>query len=140
MSILFLSLFLLLAIFLESTLIQLPLTLIVLLLFLIRLGRSWILIFALFAGILLDTLFLRPVGQSSIFFVLFLFLVLLYEQKYELRTAIFTCLMACIGAGLYLILFGSTLFFLQIAASVFLGVALFYISSRMELLWSMNKS
>lgn len=138
MYIFFLIFLLIIAIFLESTLIHLPLTLIVLLIFLIRLGRSWILIFALFSGILLDVLFLRPIGQTSIFLSLFLFLVLLYEQKYELKTIVFAVLTAGIGSGIYLFLFGSVNFIFQICVNIILAIALFVILSKIEL-WTKVK-
>jgi len=95
-----------LAFILETTLTTLPLVLIACLCFAVLHETGWIFFIACFAGILLDALSLRFLGSSSIFFIIFLGLVFLYERKFEIRTIPFTAIAAFIGSFAFLKIFG----------------------------------
>lgn len=89
----------------ESVIVTVPLTVIFLLLLAVLKRESWIFAVAFFAGMLLDILTIRPIGQTSIFFILFVFLVFLYERKYEIASTPFIICITIIGSACYSILF-----------------------------------
>ena len=113
-----LTVFLIICILLEATFLSLPLSLIALFLYTIFWQDEMIFIFAIVCGLILDSLLFRAVGMTSIFYVLFLGLVLLYRQKFEIRTlpfAIFFSFAGCVG---YLIIFGNTNLFFQVFLTI----------------------
>src|SRR5689334_21830140 len=99
---------------LEATIIQLPLTLLLLLVITIFYRSEWSFIFAIAIGIILDSLLFRPIGETSLFFCVFLFLVFLYEQKFELKTPAFGVFMSLFGSLFYFLLFGYQVLLLQL--------------------------
>jgi|SRR5947207_15648571 len=123
------SLLLFFALLLESTIIQLPLVLLVLCTFAVIYRTEWIFPLGFIAGIWLDELLFRPVGSSSLFFLLFLFIIFLYERKFELRSIWFVVFISCIGSLLFLLLFGHTQLLLQVLVSVGMGLLLFFLFS-----------
>lgn len=118
---------LLCAITLESTIIQLPLVLLVLLIFTIVFQDEWIFSVGIFSGFVLDALQFRIVGSSSLFFLVFLLLVFLYERKFELRSVWFVLIMSGVGSLLFFVLFGSSILVMQTLMSVLMGLILFTI-------------
>jgi len=98
--------FLILAILLEATVISIPIVLDVLLVYFILSKKSRLLIFAFVAGIILDILRIRVLGLTSIFFMVFILLVFLYEKKFEIATYPFVFFAAFLGGIWYLLLFG----------------------------------
>ncbi|MGI8420149.1 MAG: hypothetical protein ACR2LN_05920 [Candidatus Levyibacteriota bacterium] len=92
----------------EGTVTSLPLVLVSLLCLTI-LTRDSIVFFAAFvAGILLDVFALRPLGETSIFLLTFVLLILLYQGKYEIYSYQFVIFAAFIGGLFFLGIFGST--------------------------------
>jgi len=110
---------------LESTILPLPLILLFLLCITILFRSGLIFFIGLFSGFFLDALSFRPIGQSSIFFVVFLFFIFLYERKFELQSVLFVLFMSCIGSIVFFFLFGSTVIVLQVIASIAIAVLLF---------------
>lgn len=96
-------LLLIFVIFTELTYTDLPLTLIFILILAVMKRGEWIFILAFFAGIILDIFSLRSLGQTSIFFLLFVFLVLMYERKYEISTLPFVMITSFFGSFFYLL-------------------------------------
>lgn len=115
------------SLFLEGTVTTLPLVLLFLLALGIARQDEAVFVLALLAGILLDILALRPVGETGIFYVVFLFLVLLYDRKYEIHSLPFMVVSSFLGSFVYLLLFVRQEIFLQSVASVFLGVVIFLV-------------
>ena len=120
--ILFLGLFI--SIIFETTLISLPLVLLWLLLLVVLTREEWVFIVAIIAGLILDSLRLSTFGLHALFFAGFCLLVFLYEQKFELQSSSFVLVMSFLGSAIYLLIFGSTNFILQVLCSSFLAIIL----------------
>lgn len=70
--------------------------------------KAWIFPMAFLAGLVLDVLLLNPLGKTSIFLVIFLFVVLLYDKKFDIQTFSFVFLASFIGSLIYFIVIGYT--------------------------------
>lgn len=81
-------------------------------------------------SILYDVITLSQIGQTSMFSLLLIVLILLYERKFETKTLPFVFFMSLIASSLYLLLFGSYAFFIQLAISVLYGTVAFFILER----------
>ena len=82
-------------------------------------------ILAFVAGMLLDVFALRQVGQTSIFLLLIVFLLLLYQRKYEINSYPFVLISSFVGSLVFLLLFGyGNVIVLAVLSSV-IGVVLF---------------
>ncbi len=112
------------AIILEA-ITTLPLILIVLLCLTIVFKRSWIFGLAFFMGLFLDLYLVRNPGQTSLFFIVFLIIVLLYERKFEIKTKPFVFLSTFVGTLFYLLLFNYDYIFAQAFASSIVSLLLF---------------
>ena len=121
----------LLSIFLQSSVTTIPLFFLVLLSFFVLERKEWIFFLAFLGGIVLDVLSFRNIGESSIFFVLFLFLVSLYERKFETATVYFIFVSSLLGSILFLGLFYNTgSLILESIISSLLGVLIFVTLSK----------
>lgn len=127
----FLVVIFLLSIFLESSVTTIPLFFLVLLSFFVLERKEWIFFLAFLGGIFLDMLSFRSIGITSAFFVLFLFLVFLYERKFETATVYFIFASSLLGSILFLGLFYNTgSLILESIISSLLGVLIFVILSK----------
>lgn len=97
---------LIITILLESTIITLPLTLILILFAAIVFRKNQIFALAFFSGLALDFLTFRNIGWSSLFFVTLVFIVFLYQKKFEIETLHFIFIMSAIGSFGYLLIQG----------------------------------
>lgn len=95
-----------LALFLEGTMTTLPLVFLCLVILTIFMRNLFLFVLAFLAGIFLDAFALRPVGETSIFLLLFVFLLLLYQRKYEINSYPFVFIASFVGALIYLLIFG----------------------------------
>lgn len=125
---------LILAIFLEGTVTTLPLVFLCFVILTILLRNLFLFVLAFFGGIFLDAFALRPIGETSIFLLLFVFLMLLYQRKYEINTYSFVFIASFFGALLYLFLFGYQNIYWEAAMSAVFGVLLFGIFRFMLLI------
>jgi hypothetical protein len=98
--------FLIISIFLEGTVTTLPLVLICLVILTIFMRNLFLFILAFLAGIFLDGFALRSIGQASIFLLLIVFLLLLYQRKYEINSYPFVLIASFAGSLAYLLVFG----------------------------------
>lgn len=94
------------AIIVEGTMTTLPLVLVCLLCLTILTRDTIVFLVAFVAGIFLDAFALRSIGGTSIFLLLFVFLILLYQRKYEIYSYQFVMVAAFIGSVLFLKMFG----------------------------------
>ena len=78
--------FLLLALLSEVSLTTIPFIFLVLLCLMVVFKGNWLFAAALVFGLLFDLLSFKTVGFSSSLLVVFLFLVLLYQSKFEITT------------------------------------------------------
>lgn len=113
----------------EVTLIQIPLLLLYLLVLAVVYRSEWIFVIGFLSGLFLDGLTMRTLGSSSLFFLIFLFLIFLYERKFELRSVGFVIMMSGLGSLFFLLIFGHELLFIQVLVSIIFGVILFLIFS-----------
>lgn len=114
-----------LALLVESTILQVPLILILLVLFFVICKDARIFPLAFGMGLLIDIFLFKPVGVSSIFFISFLFFVSLYDRKYEIRTLPFIMLSILIGSLLYGLLMGYIHLVISLSLSLLLAVCLY---------------
>ncbi len=122
----FLIFLLFFAVIIESSLTSVPLVLSFLIALYLLKREVWIFPLAFFSGLVLDSLLLRPLGQTSLFFTLFLFLVELYERKFEIKTFSFVFMSSFLGSIAYLIIFGGNIF-PNVLISSFLAYLIFKI-------------
>lgn len=117
-------------IIIEGTITTLPLVLIVLLCVTVYKKSSWVFLYALLSGLLLDIFTLHTVGSSSIYFLSFILLILLYQRKYEINSVPFVLTTSFIGTFFYLLLFGYNNIVLQASVSSAFAVSFFFIANR----------
>jgi len=128
----FLAFFLLtVALVLEATLTTIPFVFLILLCLLVLLRENWLFVFAFAFGIVLDLVSFKTLGTSSAFFVTFLFLVLLYQSKFEIATNAFVFFASFVGSFTYLLLLGynNNIIFQAILSSI-IGLLLFKLIQR----------
>jgi cell shape-determining protein MreD len=117
---------LLLALVFEVSLTTIPFIFLVLLCLLVIFRENWLFAMAFIFGLLFDFLSFKTVGISSLFLVLILFLVLLYQSKFEITTAYFVAIASFLGSLLFLMLQGYThSIILQAILSSIIGLLLF---------------
>jgi rod shape-determining protein MreD len=121
-------LFLILAmIFIEGTIVTVPLTFSILLVLFLLYKRDIVLVYAFVAGLLLDALTVRVIGSTSLFFCIILGIILLYQRKFEITSLFFLMITSFIGSFLYGLLFGLENLVLQSVISVIISVMFFLI-------------
>ncbi len=120
---------LLLALLFEGTVTTLPLVLIVLLCLTISRRDAIVFPVAFFVGIILDILTVQTIGVSSLFFTVILFMILLYQHKYEINTYPFVAAAAFLGSLGFLLLLGRGNFLLDSIINMFVAL-LFFASLR----------
>jgi len=118
------------SLFLESSITTLPLVFLTLLCFAVLTRKDWIFVIAFIAGLALDVLSFRLLGQSSLYFILYIFLVFLYERKFEISTKYFIFIASFLGSFGFLIIFSYNNVVLQSLISSIIGVLIFSIFSR----------
>lgn len=113
---------------LEGSISALPLVLIALLNMIIVKRDSAVFVSAFIVGILLDIFALRSIGETSIFFLAFVLLILLYQRKYEINSYPFIFFAAFFGSLIYLLIFGGSTIILLALCNALIAVLLFGIT------------
>lgn len=121
---------LLLSIVLEGIVFALPLVLALLIILQITYRSGLVVVAAFISGVFLDALLFRPLGQTSLFFLFFLILLILYEKRFEVQTYTFLLWSVIAGTTAYLVFFGSVSFFAQEFLAVVISLILFFIFMR----------
>jgi len=116
---------LLVAIVLESTITTLPLVLLIILFLSVINKKKEVFVIAFFAGLLLDVLSFGRIGLSSLYFTIFVFLIFLYQRKFEIETLYFVAIFSFLGSFIYLFLEGVKYAFSQSLFATFLIVLSF---------------
>lgn len=117
---------LLLALVLEVSITTLPFIFLVLLCLTVILRVNWLFLLAFIFGLLFDAASFKTIGTSSAFLVIVLFLVLLYQSKFEITTGYFVLISSFVGSLLFLFLQGYVQFiFVQAAVSSIIALLLF---------------
>lgn len=89
--------------------------------------KSWVFFAAFLLGLIIDLFQLRLLGQTALFFVIFVFLLFLYERKFETRTLAFVFIATFSGSIIYLLTFGYSNVLIQSLASSLLAALTFKI-------------
>jgi len=122
---------LLVALILEVSLTTIPFIFLVLLCLTVLLREDWLFIAAFIFGLLFDLFSFKTIGVSSSFFVAFLFLVLLYQSKFEITTDYFILIASLLGSFCFLFFQGYTnSIILQTAVSAIIGLCLFKLMQK----------
>jgi hypothetical protein len=115
---LILLILLLISILLQGTIATIPLTVVTLLIMGLLIKEKAFAV-AFFAGILIDILTLHSLGSTSLFLLVFVCLVIMYQRKYEINSYPFVIVSSFVGAYLYLVLFGRGSFMQAAVSSIF---------------------
>lgn len=97
--------FFLLFCILEGIFISFPLVFLFLIFFALRNRNSLVFVLSFIGGILLDIFYLRQIGLTSVFFLVYIFALLLYERKFEIGSYFFVFLSVALGSFIYFSLF-----------------------------------
>jgi len=115
-----------LALVLEVSLTTIPFIFLVLLCLTVILKENWLFVLAFVFGLLIDLLSFKMIGISSSFFVLILFLVLLYQSKFEITTGYFIFISSLLGSFVFLVISGyHNSLILEPLLSAFIGLLMF---------------
>lgn len=121
------------ALLLETTLTTIPLVLVSLICLTIIYKEDVLFVLAFIFGVFLDLILFRTIGLSSLFFVVFLFLILIYQRKFEIKTAGFVLIASFLGSLTYLLLFSyHNLIILQAIAGATTGLLMFILLRKIE--------
>jgi cell shape-determining protein MreD len=115
---------------LESTFLSFPFLFVGLLLSTLFIKTGAIFSFALVSGILLDLLAVRPLGATGLFFVVFLYLVQLYDRKYEITSVTFVGVASFLGCYFYFWVFGEHDILFRSVISALITSILFYVAKK----------
>ena len=92
-------------IFLQTSFFNVPLVLGLLIMMWILYQAGWVIVTAFITGILIDILTFHTFGISSMFFLTSLFLVLLYQRKFEIQSVPFVSVSVFVFSLLYAAIF-----------------------------------
>lgn len=87
--------------------------------------KSWVFFVALGLGLFLDLISIRPLGYTGLVLLIFVFLIRLYERKFETQTAIFVFISTFLGSFFYLWLFEYQMIIVQAFVSALVAVVFF---------------
>lgn len=127
------SLFLLVSLILEASVTTLPLILLVLICLTVIYKDYSVFFRSLIFGIFLDIFTLKTIGQSSIFFITVMFLILMYQKKFEITTnyfVIFASFFACLS---FLFVFGNGNIIAGSIVSVLIGLLMFIFLQKIKI-------
>ncbi len=90
--------------------------------------KNWIFPASFLTGLVIDIFLLNTMGKTSLFLLIFLFVVLLYDKKFDIQTFPFVFLASFIGSLIYLATIShAPNIFIQAASSAIISIFLFWI-------------
>ncbi len=90
--------------------------------------KTWIFPASFLTGLVLDVLLFNPLGKTSLFLVIFLFIILLYDKKFDIQTFPFVFLASFVGSSIYFIVIGHIPnIFIQAITSAVISTSAFWI-------------
>ena len=122
----FYFLLLIIAVLIEAVFTSIPLIFILLLNLMVIEKKPWVFAAAFFSGLALDILTLRFLGETGLFFIIFLFIVSLYERKFETANVYFILFSSFLGSIIYLIIFGARLILPVAVIASFIATFIFF--------------
>lgn len=127
----FFLILLVISIIIQSTITTIPLVFLTLLNIAVLKRESFVYPLAFTAGIVLDLMLPQTVGISSVYFVIFIFLVLSYQRKFEIQTPIFVFFSSLVGSFGHLTIFSNfDNILLQSVLSAAIGLLIFNIFDK----------
>lgn len=105
------------------TTIPLPITFLAVCAVVLR--KSWVFFAAFGLGLFLDLILVRSLGYTSLIFTIFIFIIRLYERKFETRTVTFVFISTFLGSLIYLLIFGYNNVLTQLLVSALVAILLF---------------
>lgn len=121
---------LLFAVLLEGSVTTLPVTLVVLVLLYCLFKEDLVFLLATVSGVILDVLLVRSVGGSSMFYLFVLFLLFLYQRKFEIDSYYFVFFALFISLCIYLYFFSFSLSISGLIFTTFLGTSVFLLLQK----------
>lgn len=92
--------------------------------------NSWVFVGALGAGFMMDILSIDHLGSSSMYLLVFLLFIFVYERKFEIQTREFVFLTALIGSIGYLLVVKGEIATLSGLLSALVAVSVFELLAR----------
>src|SRR5690348_4783444 len=119
------AILLILAAWIEATLLPVPFALLGLILLAGRNRKWWVFLLAIVVGVFLDSLTFRTLGISSLFFLLAIGAVFVYSRKFQTTHALFSVIFGSLVGGVYLLLFDFQEIVLLFVLTVLVATLLF---------------
>ncbi len=113
------------ALMLESSVTTLSLIIPIIVVATVLLKDSVVFLLAFVFGILLDILTFKMVGLSSLFLTFLVFLILMYERKFEIKTPSFIIFSTFFSSFIFLLIFQRGNIIVQSLFSTLIGFILF---------------
>jgi len=105
---------------LQGSLFSFPLVFVFLQNIAIKRKTEWIFPFAFILGVILDSFYLKTLGTTSLFLILFLFAVFTYERKFEIDNLTFIFISSFLGGMvLFMLLNEPGVLFKSLLTSIF---------------------
>lgn len=95
--------------------------------------NSRVFFWALGFGLFLDLIMVRPLGYTSLILTIFVFLIRLYERKFETQTVAFVFISTFLGSLVYLIIFSYNNILIQSLVNALLFVFMFRLMQNSKL-------
>lgn len=112
--------------FLQSSILSIPVMIPVLLLYFIYSKNPNVFIISAIFGAFIDILLLNPIGESSIFLGIFLFVSSLYQRIFEIETFYFAAVFTFTGSLIYSYVFYPSNFVLKAIVCLMLAFIIYY--------------
>lgn len=122
--------FLLLSLFFEISATTMPFIIGALILLAVTFRKNWVFLAAFLVGLIFDILALRTIGTTSLFFIILIFLIFIYENKFETETVPFVFVSTFLFSFSFLIFLGFSNVILQSLVSAIVTALIFRLSSR----------
>lgn len=123
----YISILLIISVILESSVTSLPLVLITILIGAVTLKKNEMFLLAFLGGLFLDMFTLKSLGISSLFFVLYVFLIYLYRRKFEIENLGFVIVFSFFGSFIYLVISGTGLAIFESVIAMLISAISFYV-------------
>lgn len=122
---LFIFILFFLFIILSNSLTTIPFSIAMLIVCAVIFRKPWVFFAGFLLGLLFDLFFVRSLGLTGLILTFIVFLVLLYERKFETQTLTFVFVLTFLGSLIYLWFFKYEMVFIQAFINALLSVLLF---------------
>lgn len=122
----FLIFLFILSIIFQSSVTTIPLVLLLLLNIAVVSKKTSVFVLAFFCGLTLDIMLSNYLGETSIFYIVFLAVVFLYERKFDIQTFPFVFISSLVGSFIYLSFYDSRFLLIESFASAFISILFFW--------------